>query len=274
MGGYGYVTPGSTMARKSNGELVNLADSYDKGGMLVNFNGSPSYDSFPDIVVTTTETVLQFSQVMKSVMITNDGTGDVKIAFQGKSPVTAVHDNLDAAWTYTGTWLSNTSAAIHKYGPDATYGSTSGAAATYNPNLMTNRITWHTSNGGAAGIADIRLSSDGGATWKKPSEISGLSRSDGATGTAMDSADLYGTNGTKSYGFTLPFYAKWMIRILYTGTKSSGATNAWIWVDAGAVGVSPIIVKPLEAQTFPIVTSDMRLICDSGTQPVRVVAIP
>lgn len=243
-------------------------------GSSFGISGSNAYDSFPDISVTTIEQEIKFSSEMKSVMITNDGLGDVKIAFQGKSPALVVHDNLDPAWSYFGTWLSNTAAAIHKYGPDATYGSSESATATYNPNSMTNRIIWHTSNGGAAGIANIHLSNDGGATWKKPSEISGVTRSDGATGAAMDTADLYGTNATKSYTFTLPFYAKWMLRISYTGNKNASATNAWIWVDAGAIGSSPIIVKSGETQIYPIVTTDMRLICDSGTQPVRVVAIP
>lgn len=71
------------------------------------------------------------------------------------------------------------------------------------------------------------LTRNDASVWKKPSEIEGLVRSDGAIGTAMDTVDLYNSTGdyTYSLGFTFPFFANWQIKFTVSANKNAASSG-------------------------------------------------
>jgi hypothetical protein len=74
--------------------------------------------------------------------------------------------------------------------------------------------------------------------FKKPSEIPGMVRSDGATGTAMDTIDLYYPTGDYSYtiGFTFPFLANWEIKLEVADSKNPSSSDY-------ICGIGPTVIE-------------------------------
>lgn len=259
---------------KSDGSVVNEADGINPdGSRKVQMVGSNTYEPY-DLTASTSEQTVTFGFMAKSVMVTNDGTGDIRIGLQGKSVKYTVHDNLAPQWTYTGTWFSNTNPSLHNYGTDATNNAVAGGTATYKPNVITNAVIFASVKGTASGIAGFELSQDGGTTWKVPSAFTGVVRSDGATGSAMDTLDTYQSTVTLyELMFSMTVYAPWALRVSVTGNKNTNSTKADVWVDAGLARTQAIVIKPGETKTLPITTAKMSFASLSGNQPMRVVAI-
>lgn len=238
--------------------------------------GSTNYKSY-QLSVNQSTNYISFGQDMQNLLISNDGSNDVKFALQGKYPLSVVYDNTDPKWSYIGTWSSDTTATIHATGADVSKTTTTGSMAVFSPNVACNQIGASLSNGTSAGIAKLELSSDGGNTWASPSTISGVTRSDGATGTSMDTYDEYSNSytGVTDVIFTMPTSSVWSLRVSYTGTKNSSSPVYTIYIDAGKIGgasdTNTIIVKAGEAISLQIKSGDIRLITESGTQSVRLV---
>nr|WP_156736265.1 hypothetical protein [Mycobacterium sp. E3298] len=238
--------------------------------------GSSDYASYPDLSIGVSPTTIVFPKSMNNIMITNDGTDDVKIGLQGKNPFGTIHDNQDITWSYTGTWVSDTTAILRAVGSDVAKTSTAGSKATYKPNIACAQIAVSIAKGSAAGIAQIEISNDGGNTWANPSSISGVSRSDGFTGTAMDTFDAYtsATAGPYDLIYTLPTISNWSLRVSYTGSKNSSSSGYNVWIDCGKVFTSTnasIVIKSGETLSLAISSGDIQLASKSGTQPVRLV---
>jgi hypothetical protein len=92
-------------------------------------------------------------------------------------------------------------------------------------------------SGTSAGIFKVELSKDGGATWVFPSTITGLTRSDGATSSGLNTVDEYSTN-TVGYSLTynLPYdtTTAWALRITPFNTKNASAGSSSNIFVAGA----------------------------------------
>lgn len=175
-----------------------------------------------------TDNPIPLAFLTRELTIVNDGADNLSFAFDGKSStgITSSYQYTDPAWTTVGAWST---------------GTFSGYAATYTGNNNTSNnvvfkttksdvqnITFGMIKGQASGIAKVEFSTDNGATWKNPSDILGVSRSDGVTGTALNTVDQY-VNVASQYGsvtYTMPYNTSgWSMRITPTNTKNASATG-------------------------------------------------
>lgn len=240
----------------------------------VQVSGSSVYEPYDSMVASVTEQVLNFPQTMKSVMIANDGTGDILIGLQGKTVSPILHDDLNPAWAFTGTWFVSNNTSLYKYGTGVRNGNASGAKATYKPDVVSKNITIATIKGTSVGIATLELSKDNGVTWAAPSTFIGVTRSDGAVGASMDTIDLYSASVSKyEFSFNMPAYEKWAFRATISGTKNASSTDTTLWIDAALIGTRCIRIKAGETQTLPISTASVNYMCEMATQAFRVVGI-
>lgn len=240
-------------------------------------NGSDGYFSLPLNVGTNVQS-FGFGFTANSVMITNDGTDDIKVGLQGKSPVSTSFNQDNAAFTYNGTTTAGATGSTSGTPIDNTQTKLSGATdgtnyAIFKPNTSTKSIAMAILRGGSSGSLKFELSSDNGVTWKKPSDIPGVIRWDGAQGTVMDTFDTYVNGSTPAVDLTfyLPYDAKWAIKV----TKIAPITNGGdIFIDGGRINLEgALTVRQGETQVFPISSADVKLVANSGAQPVRLVAI-
>jgi hypothetical protein len=228
---------------------------------------------FSNVTATTTKQALPIPFDTKEITVINDGT-DVLNFFFGV--VTNTNFPLtDPAWQYTGTWTDSTVSGI-----PSKYTVTNGASAVLKPNqLGVNSITLGVVKGSASGIAKIEVSLDNGVTWVNPSSIVGLTRSDGLSGAAIDSYDLYTTvsvaNANITYNFPYNPNKIYALRLTHSGTKnaSSGGLNVFI---AGSSttsgGGSEYTLKPNESLNLGVKVSQINVYSPSSTSG-RVIAI-
>lgn len=239
--------------------------------------GSEGYFSLP-ISVSNVLQSYSFGFEANAIMVTNDGTDDVKVGLQGKMPVTTNFNQDNAAFTYFGTTAASGTVSNSGTPIDNTQTRLSGATdgtnyAIFKPNKSTKSIALAILRGTATGSLKFELSDDNGVTWKNPSAIAGINRWDGASGTNMDKFDTYASGSTPAVDLTfyLPYAANWAMKV----TKIVPITNAGdIFIDGGRVDLEgALTVRTGETQIFPIASSDIKIIANSGVQPVRLVAI-
>lgn len=203
--------------------------SYSDGSSDVQLTGSNVKFNLP-IVASPLDQAIPIPFTTKQVLMINDGADVLNYAFDGKpSLATQVFGVSSPALTFTGTW-SNSTAVV----PNPKYATTTGDNVVFKPGRAgLYCLTWDMVMGQGTGIAKLELSSDNGATWQNPSDISGISRSDGATGTAMNTFDGYAAVSVQET--MLSFYLPkgnnlWALRITPNGTKNAASTNFYIFV--------------------------------------------
>lgn len=238
----------------------------------VSLTGSSVYESH-ELLLDQIESVTTFSGNVNRVLIMNDQVDDIRAAFGGNASYT-LYDSSDEKWTFTGGWTNNTS--YFRYGSNAKFSTTTNDTAVLNPaNAIITALTFATVKGFNAGIAKIEVSTDNGATWKDPSTITGITRSDGASGVGLNTFDSYAaTAGTFNLTYKFPYPANWVIRITVTGTKNASSGGFQIWVDAALTNNAKCIrIKAGENLDLPLRTASVSLFAESGTPLIRVVGL-
>lgn len=140
--------------------------------------------------------------------------------------------------TYTGTWTKN---ATDTRMPENGKISISITAGSYvvkkmDPTKPQRCVSLRFAKLAAAGRFEIffRANNATGKTglqrnaeWLKPSQISGIVRSDGLKGTDMDIIDLYApvTNYAFILGYTFPYLANWEIKLVVSAVKNASSTG-------------------------------------------------
>jgi len=216
----------------------------------------------------------KFSQPVKVVNLTNFGSDVALCSLNGYPAIPIIHDNLDATkWTFTGTWSNETTHFY--YGTNSQFSSINGNNAVYNPGTDVRMIGISFVPSSSSGIAKIELSLDG-TTWQNPSDIAGVLRTDGATGTSMNTFDLYyntheTTTKTTTLSFIVPSGA-WKIKVTVTNIKNTLSSNYRVYIDAGMIGddTKSFELKPGETKYIPIVATSVSVGCSSGAPEVIV----
>lgn len=249
----------------------------------VQITGSDDYYFIP-ITASTNEKTFSLPFTAREITLINDGTFDVQFAMNGNSAnpnanLGTVYDDNTPQWTYTGTWSIST--AFHNYGTQSQY-SYNGTTAIFKPTGQNQALTFATVCGGSGGIAQIDVSSDGGVTWVQPSTISGITRSDGATGTALNTFDSYNSSGNiyKNVTYNFPNVGNWAMRISTTGTKNASSGDTTVFIDGGIASATPIyfgnrymIVKSGESLSLQLQTTKVNAYTSSTTsQNCRLIA--
>lgn len=183
---------------------------------------------FIPTTATNTDKAIPFPFSTRQVLIINDGTDALNFAFDAKNSKGQTYLTNNAALIFTGTWAGTTT-------KNADNAITTNNVV-FKPVLKALvSMTWDMIKGTGAGIAKIEISADNGTTWQNPSAISGVSRSDGATGTAMDTYDCYDPSASIlsfiTYNLPWDLTTIWAMRVSATNTKNASAlstTNIFI----------------------------------------------
>ena len=196
----------------------------------------------------------------RSVLVANDGSDSIWVGFNGDPAHSPVVAFTDAAFTFAGTWNSYTNGTT---GWTGNRSGATGSTGIYDPAAACSALNVELMGGQSVGVAKIEFSVDGGATWQLPSAIGGVQRSDGATGTAMDTIDAYrniaSVEALDVY-YVLPSSGLWTVRVTATGTKNAAASGTDIIVmGANVQSLTSFEVKPTEAPTFDFAATSIAI---------------
>lgn len=188
---------------------------------------------FANISATTTQQALTIPFSTREITVINDGGDNLNFLFGTVTNTT--YPLTDAAWQYTGTWADSTVSGI-----PSKYTSNTANNAILKPNQVgINSIILGVVMGTGSGIAKIEISTDNGNTWVNPSSILGVTRNDGAVGTALDTFDLYtnasALNANVTYNFPYSATNIYAMRVTPTGTRNASSVNNTIFVTASSI---------------------------------------
>ena len=224
------------------------------------------------IVATPTEQTIVLPSTTNNLIFINDGTTDINFALNGNSAF-ELYDDADPTWTYIGTWTI--SSYFQKYGTGRHFSSVTNDMAIFKSAISgLQSIAVALITGIGSGIAKIEISSDNGVTWVNPSTVIGITRSDSATGTGLDSFDAYtAADGFVTVTYRLPYNQnKWALRLTVTGTKNASATNYYVLVDAGIIFDDNVFTsKAGESLALRAQTSIIKTYSATGSQNARIV---
>lgn len=240
-------------------------------------NGSKN-KSFIPISATTTNKSVTLPFTTTQLTIINDGTDNLNVAFDGKSSITTattITNSASSYWTFNGTWSSGTFS-----GYSARYTGTANTSynAVIKPNLSgILGLTLGVIKGQSCAIAKIELSQDNGATWKNPSDIVGVGRSDGAVGTTMNTYDTYANVGsmydTLTYYLPYDTTSIWAMRVSPTNTQNpSAGTSSIFVVDMTIIDGKVLTIYSKESFTMEIKTTQISYSSPTSVN-ARVIAI-
>jgi len=214
---------------------------------------------------TTTEKVEMLPASVRQIVLKNDGSDDLQFNLDGNPAIAPVKAYSDSDWTYTGTWQVTAPIGYVEQS------SITGDVAVFAPAAANvSEITLGYLEGDYSGIMGLELSADGGATWAPPSTIAGVSRSDGAVGTSLDTFDAYASAQAKaSFTFYLPAgnaAAVWALRMTVTGTRNASASGNSLYLQSGAALVGYVqTVKPTETLTLDVATGQLNYVSPTST---------
>lgn len=229
-----------------------------------------------NISVGTGQQSILFPFTTRQVLIINDGASNINFALDGSSSLPGTnYPYSNSVWSYIGTWSTSTfNSHATTYINNTTVGN-----AVFKPNIsgLTSMVLG-VIQGLGAGIAKIELSTDNGVTWKNPSSITGVTRSDGAAGTSLDTYDSY-ANVSTQYGqitYNLPYNSSyvWAMRISATSTENAAATggNSIFLCDMTVNTGYVFTLYPKENLQLDVQTTQINLSSPSSTTG-RVIAI-
>lgn len=218
--------------------MASSIDSVPQGALTGSNNAY-----FNNFTATSSSQGFQLPFLSKQVTIINDGGNPLNFAFFGNPavPPSVSYPYSDPQWTMVGTW---TDATYNGTPAESTGSANTSYSASFLPNVAgVTEITFNAISGTEAAIAGISLSTNNGTTWVQPSTIAGLTRSDGATGTALNTYDEYAnvSSETTSVTYTLPDIsgAIWGMKISPTNTSNPSASSPLaIFIAGGSISIS------------------------------------
>lgn len=268
------------MMRVAGRDIINgtaKAISVDADG---NINSKIKGNNFAypyNVVATNIQAKITLPDNINRIVISNDGVVDAEINFN--SPMDNESDRLtvnhtDLIATKSGAWstIPNTLA----FGASFAETIQTGAFLIIDPAEIVEEIGFWGILGPVGGISQLDLSLDG-VNWFPPSQIGGVTRSDGVLGIAMDKLDQY--SGGIGMGrvediriFTVP-KGMWKLKITVTGTKNPASSSYATWVDAliyKSTNESYFNLKGGEVETFNLIAQSIHYKSSEGIVPLRV----
>lgn len=224
--------------------------------------GNKGYDSW-SIALAAADKEIKFNKASKELLFINDGVDDAYVALGWYPTQGTVFGVNSASFTFNGTW-TNDSWTL--------YGGADGSKYTNSGNAVLDLgsgkrvIGFCVLRGGSCGNMQIEISSDG-TTWQNPSDIAGVTRSDDATGTAMNTYNAYdpSTGQYSVISFLMPTRSHWYVRL----TRLTGL----LFLDSG-FDYDPtrvLVIKSGESIPMSVETSVVACSAPTGSPTLRVI---